>query len=59
MKRLFFILPLAIFLGMAVYFGIGLRKTQELTIALIKPVPDFELPALKPESGLATGDLQR
>ena len=61
MKRLFFILPLALFLGMAVYFGIGLTKDpRSLPSALIdQPVPDFELPALKPEKpGLATGDLK-
>ena len=46
---------------MAVYFGIGLTKDPRiLPSALIdQPVPDFKLPALKPEKpGLATGDLK-
>ena len=51
MKRLFFLLPLAIFLGMAFYFAIGLTKDPRiLPSALIdQPVPAFDLPALKPE----------
>jgi len=60
MKRLFFLLPLAVFLGMAVYFGIGLTKDPRIIpSALIdQPVPDFELPPLKPQKpGLATADL--
>ena len=61
MKRLFFLLPLAIFLGMAFYFAIGLTKDPRiLPSALIdQPVPAFDLPALKPEKpGLATSDLK-
>ena len=61
MKRLFFLLPLAIFLGMAFYFAISLTKDPRiLPSALIdQPVPAFNLPALKPEKpGLATGDLK-
>ena len=60
MKRVFFLLPLAIFLGMAFYFAIGLTKDpRKLPSALLdQPVPGFDLPALKPEKpGLATGDL--
>ena len=59
MKRLFFLLPLAVFLGMAVYFGIGLTKDPRIIpSALIdQPVPNFELPPLKPQKpGLATAD---
>ena len=61
MKRLFFLLPLAVFLGMAVYFGIGLTKDPRIIpSALIdQPVPNFELPPLKPQKpGLATADLK-
>ena len=61
MKRLVFLLPLAIFLGMAVYFAIGLTKDPHIVpSALIdQPVPNFNLPALKPETpGLATADLK-
>lgn len=61
MKRLFFLLPLALFLGMAVYFAKGLTKDPSvIPSALIdQPVPEFSLPALKPDKpGLATGDLK-
>lgn len=61
MKRLFFLLPLAIFLGMAFYFAIGLTKDPRIlpSALLDQPVPAFDLPALKPEKpGLATGDLK-
>lgn len=61
MKRLFFLLPLAIFLGMAVYFAIGLTKDPRIlpSALLDQPVPNFDLPALKPEKpGLATADLK-
>ena len=61
MKRTFFLLPLAVFLGMAVYFAIGLTKDPRIlpSALLDQPVPAFDLPALKPEKpGLATGDLK-
>ena len=61
MKRLFFLLPLAIFLGMAFYFAISLTKDPRIlpSALLDQPVPAFNLPALKPEKpGLATGDLK-
>ncbi|MBC8452212.1 MAG: DsbE family thiol:disulfide interchange protein [Rhodospirillaceae bacterium] len=61
MKRLFFLLPLAIFLGMAFYFAIGLTKDPRIlpSALLDQPVPPFDLPPLKPEKpGLATGDLK-
>jgi cytochrome c biogenesis protein CcmG, thiol:disulfide interchange protein DsbE len=61
MKRIFFLLPLAVFLGMAVYFAIGLTKDPRIlpSALLDQPVPAFDLPALKPEKpGLATGDLK-
>ena len=61
MRRLFYLLPLAVFLGVAVYFAIGLTKDPRLIpSALIdQPVPDFDLPPLltgKP--GLKTADLK-
>ncbi|MGI9381939.1 MAG: DsbE family thiol:disulfide interchange protein [Methyloligellaceae bacterium] len=61
------LLPLAIFVGLAAMFYIGLFSgdPSKLPSALIgKPVPDFELPALeglvengKPVPGFATKDL--
>lgn len=61
MKRLFFLLPLAIFLAMAVHFADALRKDPSLIpSALIdQPVPAFDLVALKSDKpGLATADLK-
>jgi len=61
MKRLFFLLPLVIFLGMVFYFAISLTKDPRIlpSALLDQPVPAFDLPALKPEKpGLATDDLK-
>ncbi len=57
--RIIFLLPLVVFLGLALWFAIGLtRDPSVLPSALIdKPVPEFELPAqLDDVPGLATGD---
>mgnify|MGYP006218212787 FL=1 len=61
MKRIFFLLPLVIFLGMVFYFAISLTKDPRIlpSALLDQPVPAFDLPALKPEKpGLATDDLK-
>jgi len=61
MKRLLFLLPLAVFLGMSVYFAIGLTKDPRIIpSALIdQPVPDFDLPPLRPgKLGLASVNLK-
>jgi len=52
-KRIFYLLPLAVFLVMAIYFAIGLTKDPKiLPSALIdKPVPDFILPPIEGGSG--------
>jgi len=61
-RRLFYLLPLAVFLVMAVYFAIGLTKDPKiLPSALIdKPVPDFTLPPIEggPGQGLSSADLK-
>ena len=60
MKRALFLVPLALFLGLAVYFAVGLTKDPRiLPSALIdKPAPEFALDPLKDgEQGLAKGDL--
>lgn len=60
MPRGLFLLPLALFLGLAVYFAIGLTKDPRLLpSALIdQPAPEFNLPPLLPDlPGLATSDL--
>ena len=61
MRRLLFLLPLLLFLWLAVYFGLGLTKDPSvIPSALVdKPAPEFSLPALHPgKQGLATGDLK-
>lgn len=60
MKRALFLVPLAIFLGLAVHLGFGLtRDSRILPSTLIdKPAPTFALEALLPGGdGLATKDL--
>ncbi len=61
MRRLLYLLPLVVFLGVAAYFAVGLtRDPRIIPSALIdQPVPDFELPPLKPEKpGFSTADLR-
>lgn len=53
--------PLAVFAGIAVFFGLGLtRDPREIPSPLIgRPVPDFSLPAVQGRSlGLASADLR-
>jgi cytochrome c biogenesis protein CcmG, thiol:disulfide interchange protein DsbE len=53
-------LPLAVFIGLAVLFGVGLTlKPREVPSPLIgKPVPEFDLPPVKGRTlGLASADL--
>lgn len=61
-RRVFYLLPLAVFLVLAVYFAVGLTKDPKiLPSALIdKPVPDFTLPPIEggPGKGFATADLK-
>ncbi|PTU73315.1 DsbE family thiol:disulfide interchange protein [Pseudomonas mangrovi] len=61
MKRLLLLLPLAIFLGVAVFLYAGLyRDPAELPSALIgKPFPAFSLPALDdPQRTITEADLK-
>lgn len=58
-RRILYLLPLLVFLGLSVYFAIGLqRDPKKIPSALIdKPVPQFDLPALiEAVPGLATKD---
>jgi cytochrome c biogenesis protein CcmG/thiol:disulfide interchange protein DsbE len=58
-RHILYLLPLLVFLGLSVYFAIGLSKDpSELPSALIdKPVPEFELPPLiEGLPGMATAD---
>ena len=62
MKRLLYILPVVIFVGVGIGLAVGLtRDPSVLPSALIdKDVPAFELPPLagSTKPGLATGDLE-
>jgi cytochrome c biogenesis protein CcmG, thiol:disulfide interchange protein DsbE len=60
MKRLILLLPLAIFLGIAVFLYRGLfLDPSELPSALIgKPFPAFSLPAVQGGDNLTEGDLR-
>jgi cytochrome c biogenesis protein CcmG/thiol:disulfide interchange protein DsbE len=58
-RHFLYLLPLLVFLGLSIYFAIGLGKDpSKLPSALIdKPVPEFELPPLLEDlPGLATAD---
>jgi cytochrome c biogenesis protein CcmG/thiol:disulfide interchange protein DsbE len=59
MRRLLFLVPVALFTVLAVYFGLGLsRDPSLLPSALInKPAPDFSLLPLGDVPGLAAADL--
>lgn len=58
-RNILYLLPLLVFLGMSVYFAIGLSKDpSQLPSALIdKPVPEFDLPPLLEDiPGMAAAD---
>jgi cytochrome c biogenesis protein CcmG/thiol:disulfide interchange protein DsbE len=59
LRRLLFLVPLALFAVLAGYFTLGLsRDPSVLPSALIdKPAPEFSLPALGEGPGLAKADL--
>ena len=59
-RRVLFVLPVVLLVGMAVLFAVGLRHDPSIvpSVLIDKPAPDFDLPPLldgKP--GLATLDL--
>ena len=61
MNRLLFLIPVAIFAVVAVYFGLGLQRDPSiLPSALIdKPAPEFDLPpVLEGSEGFKTADLE-
>jgi len=61
-KRVLSLLPLAVFLVMAVYFGIGLTKDPKIlpSVLIDKPVADFSLPPIEggPGQGFSSADLK-
>ena len=59
-RRLLFILPVALLIGLAVLFATGLRHDPSIvpSVLLDKPAPVFDLPPLSEDKpGLATVDL--
>ncbi len=61
MKRLLFVLPIFVFVGVLVAFGFALqRDPSRLPSMLIdKPLPQFALPAVRAnDAGLATADFR-
>ena len=61
-NRMVYLVPLSVFLVMAVYFAVGLTKDSKvLPSALIdKPVPEFSLPPIEggPGKGFSSADLR-
>jgi cytochrome c biogenesis protein CcmG/thiol:disulfide interchange protein DsbE len=59
LRRLLFLLPLALFVVLAGYFGLGLFRDPALlpSVLIDRPVPDFTLPGLADKPGLAKTDL--
>ncbi|MBU0724426.1 MAG: DsbE family thiol:disulfide interchange protein [Alphaproteobacteria bacterium] len=60
-RRLVYLLPLVLFLGVVAYFAVGLtRDPQKLPSTMIdRPAPEFALPPLLDSvPGLATADLK-
>lgn len=61
MARLLFLLPLAAFTGLLVYFSMGLQRDPTIipTVLIDKPVPEFELEPIEGyEQGLSSEDLK-
>ena len=61
MKRLLFLLPLALFLVIAGYFALGLTRDPRVlpSVLIDQPVPDFALPAIQGrDQGFASPDLK-
>lgn len=59
MQRILFVLPLIVFAALAAYFvaGLGMNPRVVPSALIDKPVPQFDLPALRETGkGLATGD---
>src|SRR5919199_2784257 len=59
MRRLLYLLPVALFIGIAAYLGLGLtRDPHTLPSAMIdQPAPEFSLPGLGDRPGLGKNDL--
>ncbi len=60
MKRLLFVVPVLAFVGLMAVFAFGLRyDPSHITSTLIdRPLPQFALPAVRDNHGLATADFR-
>lgn len=61
MKKVLFIAPLIVFLGLVAYFALGLTRDPAAipSVLIDKPVPTFDLPAVSnAHASLATTDLK-
>ena len=60
MKRLLFLLPVAVFIAVVGAFVLGLRHDpSHITSVLIdKPLPEFALPAVRDNQGLTSADFK-
>ncbi|HEY0265717.1 MAG TPA: DsbE family thiol:disulfide interchange protein [Rhizomicrobium sp.] len=58
MKRLLFVIPVLAFFGLIAVFTVGLRyDPSHISSTLIdKPLPQFQLPAVRDNQGLASAD---
>jgi cytochrome c biogenesis protein CcmG/thiol:disulfide interchange protein DsbE len=59
MRRLFYVLPILLFVVLAGYFFLGLKRDPSLlpSALLDKPAPEFVLPGIDGQPGLAHADL--
>jgi len=60
-RRVLFVLPVVLLLGIAVLFAVGLRHDPGIvpSVLIDKPAPEFDLPPLLDgKAGLATADLK-
>jgi cytochrome c biogenesis protein CcmG/thiol:disulfide interchange protein DsbE len=59
MRRLFYVLPILLFVVLAGYFFLGLKRDPSLlpSALLDKPAPEFVLPGIDGQLGLAHADL--
>jgi cytochrome c biogenesis protein CcmG, thiol:disulfide interchange protein DsbE len=59
MRRLFYVLPILLFVVLAGYFFLGLKRDPSLlpSALLDKPAPEFVLPGIDGRPGLAHADL--
>src|SRR5471030_916072 len=59
MRRLFYVLPILLFVVLAGYFFLGLKRDPAVlpSALLDKPAPDFALPGMGDRPGLARSDL--